>query len=290
MRTIAHISDPHFGTEDPVVAAALLAELDGSNGPRPSLVALSGDLTQRARPHQFRAARRFLDQLPQPYLVVPGNHDVPLYDLVARFFRPLERYRRGIGEPLMPIFVDEEIAVVGVNTAHGFTFKGGRITRAMAEAVRDALMPFDAGWQVLVAHHPFVLPDRANIETSDRVRGADTAIRLLEEARVEMILTGHLHVAYSSDPTAFRSADRAIIEVHAGTCMSTRRRGEPNGYNLVTLDGEDATIEHRVWDGARFVTGTTRSYRREPGGIRSAEPNPVPRSIPMERACNRTRL
>src|SRR6185503_4874141 len=106
MRTVAHISDLHFGREDPVVAAALLAELDGTSAPLPSLVAISGDLTQRARPEQLCAARDFLDLLPGPYVVVPGNHDVPLYDLFARFFRPLERYRRYLGEPLMPLHVD----------------------------------------------------------------------------------------------------------------------------------------------------------------------------------------
>ena len=287
MRTIAHVSDLHVGTEDPAVAAALLAELDGSAAPAPSLVAISGDLTQRARPEQLRGARQLLDRLPGPYVVVPGNHDVPLYDLAERFFRPLERYRRIIGEPLMPMVADDEMAVVGVTTAHGFTIKGGRITRATAEAVREALAPLDVRWKLLVAHHPFVLP--AGGDPADRVRGADQAIPILEEAGVQMILTGHLHVAYSSDPTAFRSEDRAIIQVHAGTAMSTRRRGEPNGYNLVTLAGDEVAIEHRIWDGARFVTGTTKAYRRGRAAARSAGPNPVPRFIPTERACNRTR-
>ena len=282
MRTIAHISDLHFGREDPVVAAALLGELDGTVAPRPSLVAISGDLTQRARPEQLCAARDFLDLLPGPYLVVPGNHDVPLYDLFARFFRPLARYRRTIREPLMPIHVDDEMAVIGVTTAHGFTFKGGRITGETVDAVRAALAPIDVGWKILVAHHPFVLPKDGG--AADRVLGGEEAIPILEEAGIEMILTGHLHVAFSSDPTAFRSDDRAIIQVHAGTSMSVRRRGEPNGYNLVTIDGDDVEIAHRVWDGEQFVTGSTKSYRR--AEARAADE--APRFIATEEACNRT--
>ena len=288
-RTIAHISDLHFGTEDPAIAAALLAELDGSSAPRPSVVAISGDLTQRARPEQFRAARGFLDRLPGPTIVVPGNHDVPLYHLIDRLARPLERYRRLIGEPLMPVFSDRELAVVGVTTAHGFTFKGGRITREMTDAVAAVLTPIDARWKVLVAHHPFVLP--ADGDPSDRVRGAKAAIPVLEEAGVEVILTGHLHVAYSSDPTAFRSDDRAVIQVHAGTAMSTRRRGEPNGYNLLTFAGDEIAIDHRVWDGAEFVTETTKSYRRAPGdpdAARTTGSIPAPHFIRTGETWERT--
>ena len=284
MRTIAHISDLHFGREDPVVAAALLAELDGTTAPLPSLVAISGDLTQRARPDQLCAARDFLDLLPVPTVVVPGNHDVPLYDLFARFLRPLGRYRRYVGQPLMPIHVDDEMAVIGVTTAHGFTFKGGRITRATVDAIRATLAPIDVGWKILVAHHPFVLPKDGG--AADRVVGGEQAMPLLEEAGVEIILTGHLHVAFSSDPTAFRSDDRAIIQVHAGTSMSVRRRGEPNGYNLVTIDGDDVEIAHRVWDSDRFVTGSTKSYRR----AEAAAADAAPRFIATEGACNRTPL
>ncbi len=282
MRTIAHISDLHFGTEDPVVAAALFGELDGTSAPAPSLVAISGDLTQRARPHQLRAARAFLDRLPVPYLVVPGNHDVPLYDLVERLGSPLGRYHRFIGEPLMPLHADQEMAVIGVNTAHGLTIKGGRITREMAEAVRARLDAVDVEWKLVVAHHPFALP--ADGDEADRVRGAAAAIAIFEQAGVDMVLTGHLHVSFSSDPAAFRSEDHAVIQVHAGTCMSQRRRGEPNGYNLVTITGQVVEIAHRQWNGERFLTHTTRSYRRG----QSPEANQVPRFIPTERACNRT--
>jgi 3',5'-cyclic AMP phosphodiesterase CpdA len=254
MTVIAHISDLHFGTEDREVASALAAELDVS------LVVISGDLTQRARTEQFRAARVFLDDLRAPYLVVPGNHDIPLYDLFSRFAHPLARYRDHVTDELMPTFFGDDLAVVGLNTAHGFTFKGGRVTREQAEAVRDRLAASPARWKAVVAHHPFVVPSGG--DPDQRVDGADVALPIFQEAGVDMLLTGHLHVAYASDEAGFRSDDRTIVAVHAGTCISTRRRGEPNGYNRLTVEGADLTIVHRVWDGERFADGASKTYRR----------------------------
>ena len=263
MRTIAHISDLHFGAEDPVVAEALLAELDGRSAPAPSLLAVSGDLSQRAREPEFRAARAWLDRIPVPRLVVPGNHDVPLYDVVSRFLHPLDRYRALVTDELVPVHIDDELAVVGVSTARSFTIKDGRIDREQVARVAAILAEQGGRLKVLVAHHPFVLPPEAR--PGQRVDGADAAVPVLEDAGLELILSGHLHVAHLGDTAAFRSGDRAIVSVLAGTCMSVRRRGEPNGYNRILLDGEALRIVHRVWDGRAFADGAVKLYRREAG-------------------------
>src|SRR2546421_621876 len=118
MRILAHISDLHFGTESSPVVEGLLADLLAA---RPHLLVVSGDLTQRARTDQFAAARAFLDRVPFPQLIVPGNHDIPLYDVGRRFLRPLHRYRRLITPELSPTFYDDELAVLGVNTARSAT-------------------------------------------------------------------------------------------------------------------------------------------------------------------------
>ena len=104
MTLVIHISDPHFGQADPVVAEALLAEL---NALEPDLIAISGDLTQRARRSQFEAARAWLDRLFAPYLVVPGNHDIPMFDVIRRFAAPRERYMQYISSDLGPCYVDD---------------------------------------------------------------------------------------------------------------------------------------------------------------------------------------
>src|SRR5688572_16980623 len=125
MRTIAHISDIHFGRVDPAVAEGLVADLAGRE---PTLLVVSGDFTQRARRWQYEAAAAFLKRLPTPQLVVPGNHDIPLYDVIRRFFFPLQRYRKYITREMRPVYQDDELFVLGINTARSFTHKSGWIS------------------------------------------------------------------------------------------------------------------------------------------------------------------
>lgn len=259
MKSIVHISDLHFGTEDRAVFDALLGDIDGITAPKPTLVAISGDLTQRARADQFLAARHFLDNLLVPYIVVPGNHDVPLYDLFRRFFKPLDLYKQYITDDLTPLFMHDDLAVIGACTAHGFTHQNGRINRAMCERICAMLSASSAPWKVLVAHHPFVIPNGVK---QTPVIGAHDAIPRLEACGVDVVLSGHLHVAFASDVAGFRSDDHKLISVHAGTAVSTRTRGEPNGYNRLVFDGEILTVFHRVWNGEKFVDGPSKTYRR----------------------------
>lgn len=268
MKVVAHVSDPHFGSHDPAVAAALLDDLNGRTATTPAVIAVSGDLTQRAREAEFRDARRFLDLLIAPAVVVPGNHDVPLYDLAARFFHPYRRYQEHITADLTPSYVDDELAVVGLNTAHGFTFKNGRVTVEQARAAAGFFAQHDDRFRIVVAHHPFVVP--ADRPVSERVDGADAATPILLDAGVHVICSGHLHVAYASDTAGFRDQTREIVAVHAGTCISTRRRGEVNGYNRLILDGDTLTIRQRRWDGTRFADGPEKTYRRIDGHWRHA--------------------
>ena len=258
MKAIAHLSDLHFGTEDKTVLAALLGDLDGVTAEKPALIAISGDLTQRARTKQFLAARHFLDNLLIPYLVVPGNHDVPLYDLFRRFVKPLDLYRQYITEDLSPVFMQDELAVMGITTAYGFTHKHGRVTKEMADEVCRTLSSAAAPWKILVAHHPFIIPDGV---AEPPVKGADLALPQLERCGVNVILGGHLHVSHASDVAGFRSQDHKIICVAAGTAISTRLRGEPNSYNRLCIDGERLTVCHRTWNGERFVDGASKTYR-----------------------------
>jgi 3',5'-cyclic AMP phosphodiesterase CpdA len=262
MKLVVHISDPHFGVEDPVIAEALLADLGAAE---PSLVAISGDLTQRARRAQFEAARAWLDRLQSPYLVVPGNHDIPLYDLIRRFVAPRERYMQYISPDLAPSYVDDQLAVVGIDTTKTLAFKHGHITREQAERVVALLAPYQHHWRILVAHHPF-----------DHATGADDVQPLFEQAGVDLVLTGHMHLP-DSDQIASRNEQHTMVAVAASTCMSRRLRGEPNGYNQLYFDGEHVRIVHREWRGSRFVDAAEKQYRRnERGGERMIK-EPVPR-------------
>jgi 3',5'-cyclic AMP phosphodiesterase CpdA len=256
MRHVAHISDPHFGKSDPRLEEALLADLGEAD-----LVVVSGDLTQRARVAQFEAARAFLARLPMPHLVVPGNHDVPLYDPIARLRRPLGRYREYITDELVPEHHDGELHVVGISTAHGLTTHHGRIDAEdlAAACARFAARP--ARWKIFVTHHPVVVaPD----DEGHLVRGAEQALPLLALAGVEVLLSGHTHFA-----AAIRAAEGRMVAVHAGTCTSTRTCGEPNNYNRLAFEGDRLTITHRMWDGQRFIDGAAQRFER-PGVIEVA--------------------
>ena len=170
MRTLAHLSDLHFGRVEPAVLEALRRRLRAL---APDVVAVSGDLTQRARARQFREARAFLDSLPGPQVVVPGNHDVPLYNVVARFISPLGGYRRIVSDELEPGFVDEEIAVLGLNTARSFVLKGGRVSAAQIERLRRQFSGLGGErTKILVAHH---------------------ACKGLQDCGADVLVSGHAH-------------------------------------------------------------------------------------------------
>lgn len=265
MKTIVHLSDLHFGRADPELLGPLIEHVRGA---APDLVVVSGDLTQRARDREFREARAFLDALPSPRLVVPGNHDVPLYNPVARLLFGLRGYRRHIAAEVAPFYRNDECAVLGVNTARSLTVKDGRISSGQLRAIERVFrgVPPEVT-KVLVTHHPFDLPPRSH---HDRVvGGARRAIEALAELGVDVVLSGHAHQAHAGhSATRFRAAHRAILLVQAGTATSTRVREEPNSWNIVRLDGGGVRVERQAWSGAlgRFVTVDDQHFRRAPSG------------------------
>lgn len=261
MRRIAHLSDLHFGRTDPAVVHGAI---DMINRLKPDLVVVSGDLTQRARSHQFRAARAFLDRLPKPQVVVPGNHDIPLWNFLARSFSPLKKYRRIVTPDLEPFFADEEIAVLGLNTARSLTIKDGRINRRQ---IALAVARFSAGAphcvRILVTHHPFDQPEKG--DAGDIVGRAVMAMGAIG-SRVDLILSGHLHQARSGS-SATRYPNSGALLILAGTATSTRRRGEPNAFNLLELDGGTLSLERFEWaaSSATFNAASRESFIRNEG-------------------------
>ena len=160
MQTIVHLSDLHFGRVNEGIAEALIRQV---NDLRPDVTVVSGDLTQRARRGQFEAARSFLERLPMPQIVVPGNHDVPAYNLFRRFHSPLGRFRRYITDDPLPSFVNDEVSVFGLNSTLSLTTKHGRLRPAEIAMVCDRMTKVnEKAVKVVVCHHPFDLPPSAS--------------------------------------------------------------------------------------------------------------------------------
>jgi 3',5'-cyclic AMP phosphodiesterase CpdA len=265
MRTIVHLSDLHFGRLDRRLITPLIHAIDAA---APELVAVSGDLTQRALRRQFVEARAFLDALPFRTLVVPGNHDVPLYNIAARFTAPLASYRRFISKDLEPTFQDEEMALVGLNTARAFVARGaGRLNQAQVMRAADRLRRVPAGLiKIVVTHHPFDVPE--GVAAEHLVGHAKMAMAKLAEVGADLFLAGHLHVSHVG-----RTAERYKIEGHsalviqAGT-MSTRGRGESNTFNVLRIQRPDVTVERHSWDAeqGRFVASWAGKFHHSDQG------------------------
>ena len=265
MRTLVHLSDLHFGRVEEALIKPLI-ELVGSM--RPDVVVVSGDLTQRARSGQFTAARHFLDALPTPQIVVPGNHDVPLHNVFDRFVRPLDKYRRYISEDLEPAYIDAEIAVLGLNTARSSTIKHGRINEQQIARLRARLEPLDPHvLKVVVTHHPFDLPEHHS--ESNLVGRAPAAMAMFATSGVDLLLAGHLHASHAGNTALRYEIDGyAAVAVQAGTATSTRRRTEPNAFNLIRTTSSQIVIQQFVCasESATFSPSEIRTFERSHRG------------------------
>ena len=270
MRTIAHLSDLHFGRVDPELLDPLVAAVESAS---PDVVAISGDLTQRARRGQFIEAREFLKRLPGPQIVVPGNHDVPLYDVARRFLAPLRRFRRYITDDPAPFHRDDEIAVVGLNTARSLTFKGGRINQDQVALVEERFRDVEPSvLRVVVTHHPFNLPEAG--DEDDLVGRAVMAMRVFANCGVDLLLSGHLHTTHAGDTsTRYEIAGYAALVVQAGTASSTRARGESNSFNILRLAPFRVEVDVMRWqaEARAFELLRTDIFERDGGAWRSRD-------------------
>jgi len=264
MARIAHLSDLHFGAHDPAVVAGAEAWLTVE---RPDLVVISGDFTQRARREQFAEAGAFLDRLEAAGLAtlsVPGNHDVPLYDVLQRFARPLRRYRRAIDDDLCPWFESERLAVLGINTARSLTFKDGRINEDQMQLIRARFREVPAErTRILVTHHPlFEMPIGEPGELSEAVGRQPQALDAIADAGVHILLAGHFHRSYTASARKMvKNAGPALV-IQAGTATSVRlRHGERQSFNLIQAHRNDRIAVRVIgWNGAAFGAGNEACY------------------------------
>lgn len=245
MSVLLQISDPHFGTERPPVVDALVALAQRE---RPDLVVLSGDITQRARPDQFAAARAFADRLGAPLVAIPGNHDIPLFNVPARLFHPYARHAAAFGAELEPVHASPDLLVICVNTTRPWRHKNGVVgTTQIARVAARLAAATPAQLRVVVIHQPAAVPRPQ--DAHDLLRGHAEALRQWAEAGADVVMGGHIHLPYVLEQ---RGLARPLWVVQAGTAVSSRvREGVPNSVNLVRWNGAPGAREALVeqWDG-----------------------------------------
>jgi 3',5'-cyclic AMP phosphodiesterase CpdA len=266
LRTLAHISDLHFGREEPATVKALLRSLADA---KPDVIVVSGDFTQRAKKRQFRAAASFLADLPQvPRLVVPGNHDVSTTNLIERLAHPLRRYRRFITQDLSPFLTDPdptpEFAIAGISTVRTLNTKEGRINRVQVDqACKGFAQVADSVMRIVVTHHPMDLP--ADDLKHPLTTRAPMAMRAFARAGVDLFLSGHLHAGHTvATSHRYKLPGWSAIVAQAGTAASTRTRGQPNGWNLIRLHPANTPpmieVQQMLCAQKRFAPGPTEHY------------------------------
>ena len=251
MTVLLHLSDTHFGTEEgPVVAAVQKLVRDE----KPGAVIWSGDITQRARSAQFAAARAFRDSLHVDHvLTLPGNHDIPLYNIAARLFAPYRGYARAFGHNLEPELEFADVLVIGVNTTRPERHKDGvvsprqirRVVERLRAARREQL-------RIVVTHQPACVMRPQ--DEKDRLHGGEEAVQAWSRAGADLVLGGHIHLPYVSDVCArVKGASRAMFCIQAGTAFSHRvRHNTPHSVNLIRWSapapGEPRVCKVERWD------------------------------------------
>lgn len=242
MSRILHVSDPHFGTEQPAVVQALTRL---GLALRPELVVLSGDITQRARAAQFLAARRFMDGLRAPMLAVPGNHDIPLFNLWARCMRPYGGHRAAFGDALDPVFSTPALMVLGVNTTRAHRHKNGEVGARQIQQVSERLAQATARQlRVVVVHQPIDVMRAQDVP--DRLIGHAAAQAAWAAAGADVVLGGHIHLPYVMP---LHGLARSMWAVQAGTAVSHRvRPGVPNSVNLLRWNADEGVCKVEQWD------------------------------------------
>lgn len=254
MSVLLQISDTHFGTEQAPVVEALVAFAARE---RPDLVVLSGDITQRARGRQFRAARAFVDRLGAPFVAIPGNHDIPLFDLATRLVRPYAHYRAAFGDDLEPVHVSPELVVVCVNTTRWYRHTDGEVSAQQIERVKQRLANASPRQLRIVVVHQPVAVLRAGDE-HDRLHGHADALRGWAAAGADIVLGGHIHLPYVL-PLA--GLARPLWVVQAGTAVSSRvREGAPNSFNVLRW-GTGAVADRCAIERWDYAAGS-RSFAR----------------------------
>lgn len=263
---LVHISDLHFGAVEPGLPEALRAAIMEAN---PDLVAVSGDLTMRGLKREFLEAKTFLDSIPLPQLVVPGNHDVQgTWKIWERFLSPWKNYRSVIDENLEPVWRAPGISVLGANSARPagwyLDWSRGRVSRRQMASLANSLRDTDKNMlHVLVVHHPPAAPPGGTPRhLIGRLQEFSSAVN---QAGVDLILSGHFHMSYAQAlPLKYGQGTRSCVLSSVSTATSHRLKGEPNGFHLIDGNAHELSIQDWAWNGMTYLQRRAWMFQSSP--------------------------
>lgn len=235
-----HISDLHFGTEEEKLVDLLLEKICSA---APELVIVSGDFTQIGNEEEYHKAAQFLKRLNCPFLAVPGNHDIPARNLIARLFSPYGKYRKYITHELCPQIETDTFLLAGFNTARRalphWNWANGAFSSTQLVRFRNFFRPYEERWKICVLHHPVHKMEHSPLKV--KVFGGKKLLAAMEEGQVDLVLTGHVH--HASVTSLGRADDGQTVYVSASTALSSRLRSQGNGYNIIDLEQGRMVIE-----------------------------------------------
>lgn len=258
MPRIVHLTDLHFGFHRADLVDPLLARIDAL---RPDLVIAGGDLTHRALPGQMAQARQFMNAIRGPHLCLTGNHDVPLWNMVARMFWPFATFRRHFGPVLTPVAVVGEARVMGLNSTDPYTWQSGKIRNGEIGRIIGNVDPL--GTNIVALHHP--LQQLPQVDKAPARRSAEALTRL-EAAGVHVVLSGHLH-RWAVDALLETGRHPRVLQIQTGTALCARVTDIQNEFAVLDIDGTDLRLERHVapMDAAAFKAPEVAEYSRASG-------------------------
>jgi len=235
---IFHVSDLHFGAQDSAALAWFAAQVEAQ---RPDAIVVTGDLTMRARRHEFRAAQAWLATLPAPLSIEVGNHDLPYFNLLARFADPYGRFE-GLEREIERQLDLPGVDIIPLRTTARMQWRlnwsKGHTTPARVEQAKGALVRARGPIRLVACHHPLVEP---GTRMSSHTRGGREALAALTRAGADGILSGHVHDPYDR---RIEVEGLPVRLIGAGT-LSERVRASRPSYNAIATSGDDFTVDIR---------------------------------------------